>query len=29
MDEKGKNILQGMDNFTQYCLILDYTFLQR
>jgi hypothetical protein len=26
MDEKGKNILQGMDKFTQYCLILDYTF---
>jgi hypothetical protein len=28
MDEKVK-ILQGMDKYTQYCLILDYNFLQR
>jgi hypothetical protein len=28
-NEKGKNILQGMDKYTQYCLILDYIFLQR
>jgi hypothetical protein len=27
--EKGKNILHGMDKCTQYCLILDYNFLQR
>jgi hypothetical protein len=29
IDEKVKNILQGMDKYTQYCLILDYSFLQR
>jgi hypothetical protein len=29
MDEKGKNILQWMDKYTQYCLILDYSFFAK
>jgi hypothetical protein len=29
MDEKLKNILQGMDRYTQYCLILDYSFFYK
>jgi hypothetical protein len=29
MDEKVKNILQGMDSYTEHCSILDYSFFYK